>query len=73
MDHKPKEASQILGEWYCECSDRRFENTLSFSSEETSLGYGLPFSIWEIYHASLALLTVFPTTQSDHTIAQLVC
>jgi len=46
------------------------KNTLSFPSEETSLGRGgFPhISPWEIYHARPALLTVFSITQSDHPI-----
>ena len=45
-----------------------FENTLSFPSEETSLGRGgFPhISLWEMYHARPALLTVFSTTQLEH-------
>jgi len=44
-----------------------FENTLSFPSEETSLGRGgFPHIPKEMYHACPALLTVFSTTQSDH-------
>jgi len=46
-----------------------FENTLSFPSEETSLGSGLP-SLWEMCHARPALLTVFSTTQLQHSIMQ---
>jgi len=49
------------------------ENTLSFPSEETSLGRGgFPhISIREMCHARPALLTVFSITQSDHSITQL--
>jgi len=49
-----------------------FENTLSFPSEETSLGSGLPSHLpSEMYHARPVLLTVFSTTQSDHSITLL--
>jgi len=48
-----------------------FENTLSFPSEETSLGCGLPSHLpWEMYHARPALHTVFSTTQLEHSITQ---
>jgi hypothetical protein len=49
-----------------------FENTLSFPSEETSLGRGgFPhISFPEMYHARPALLTVFSTTQLEHFITQ---
>jgi len=48
-----------------------FENTLSFPSEETSLGRGgFPhISPREMYHAHPALLTVFSTTQLGHSIS----
>ncbi len=49
------------------------ENTLSFPSEETSLGSGLPSHLpREMHHARRALLTVFSTTQLGHSITQLV-
>jgi hypothetical protein len=50
------------------------ENTLSFPSEETSLGRrGFPhISLREMCHAPPALLTVFSTTQLGHSITQLV-
>jgi len=50
-----------------------FENTLSFPSEETSLGRGgFPhISLGEMYHARTALLTVFSTTQLGHSISLL--
>jgi hypothetical protein len=50
-----------------------FENTLSFRSEETSLGRGgfSNISPGEMYHARLALHMVFSTTQSDHSITLL--
>ena len=48
-----------------------FENTLSFPSEETSLGSGLPSHLSrEMYHARPALLTVFSTTQLEHSITK---
>jgi hypothetical protein len=49
------------------------KNTLSFPSEETSLGRGgFPhISPREMYHARPALLTVFSTTQSDQSITLL--
>ncbi|HUU52117.1 MAG TPA: serine hydrolase domain-containing protein [Candidatus Heimdallarchaeota archaeon] len=49
-----------------------FENTLSFPSEETSLGQGgFPhISPREMYHAHPSLLTVFSITQSARSITQ---
>ncbi len=48
------------------------KNTLSFPSEETSLGSGLPSHLpQEMHHARPALLTVFSITQSDHSITLL--
>jgi hypothetical protein len=49
------------------------KNTLSFPSEETSLGHGgFPhISPREMYHAHPSLLTVFSITQSDHSITPL--
>ena len=49
-----------------------FKNTLSFPSEETSLGHGgFPhISPQEMYHARPALLTVFSTTQLELPITQ---
>jgi len=49
-----------------------FENTLSFPSEETSLRRGgFPhISLREMCHARPALLTVFSTTQLEHSMTQ---
>ncbi len=50
-----------IGDW---------ENTLSFPSEETSLGSGLPSHLSrEMYLARTALLTVFSTTDWDIRIS----
>ncbi len=48
-----------------------FKNALSFPSEETSLGSGLPsHPRWGMYHARPALLTVFSITQLKYSITQ---
>ena len=49
-----------------------FENTLSFPSEETSLGSGLPSHLLmgDVPCPHGALLTVFSTTQLEHSITQ---
>jgi hypothetical protein len=50
------------------------ENTLSFPSEETSLGSGLPshLPMGDVPCPPRALLTVFSTTQLGHSITQSV-